>query len=323
MQIPELSHLSTRPDPRDPRAASLLRSVGTEEARRHRRVLLGLPYDGGIPSRPGARFGPRALREALSSFGTFDGSRDLAGGAGLIDVGDVSLPAMNGGEAHRRIEEAARRLFEADLRPVFVGGDHGVTGSLIRGLAAARPDLNLALVTVDAHLDVREYDDEASLSSGTPFRRALETPILTGARTAMIGLRRFANSAYYLDWAREQGVQLFTAEDVAARGARGVAEDALDRVMAGADALYVSIDLDAADAAIAPGVSAAGVGGLSAREMIDLVRTLAAEPDLVGLDLMELSPPYDQDGRTAKLAARLLLETLACSWGPVSAGPGT
>jgi formiminoglutamase len=313
MTTPPLEDLlSSRRDPRDPRATQLLRAAEVRQLARDERVLLGIPYDGGIPSRPGARFGPKALREALAAFGTFDGERDLLDCATLADLGDLAVPPMNGARAHARIERAARELFDRGARPVFVGGDHGITGSLVRGLAAARPECRLALVTVDAHLDVREYEDDATLSSGTPFRRALETPVLSGARTAMIGLRRFANSRYYLEWAREQGIRLFTVDDVAARGARAVAEEALGAVMAEADALYVSIDIDAADAMAAPGVSAAGVGGLTTREMIELVRTLAAEPSLAALDLMELSPPYDLDGRTAKLAARLLLEALAC-----------
>jgi formiminoglutamase len=310
-----LSDLRVRADPRDPRAPGLLRPPAAGEPRQGQQLLLGLPYDGGIPSRPGARFGPRALREALAAFGTFDGERELGEGEALVDLGDLALPSMNAATAHGRIEEAAQQVFAAGARAVFVGGDHGITGSLIRGLAAARPELRLALITVDAHLDVREYEDEASLSSGTPFRRALETPILTGGRTAMLGLRRFANSHYYLDWARDQGIHLFTVEDIAERGAAAVAGDALARMAADADALYVSIDLDAADAAVAPGVSAAGIGGLSARELIELVRTLAAHPRLLAVDLMELSPPYDPDGRTAKLAARLLLEVLACGAG--------
>jgi formimidoylglutamase len=307
-----LEGLRAAPDPRDPRASALLWPAKPADDPAGRRVLLGLPYDGGIPSRPGARFGPRALRQALAAFGSFDGETELAEAGSLLDLGDLALPSMNALEAHRRIEEAARRLFALGARPLFVGGDHGITGSLIRGLAAAHPDLRLALVSVDAHLDVREYDGPASLSSGTPFRRALETGILAGERVAMIGLRRFANSRHYLDWARHQGIRLATVEEVERRGAAEVAEEAL-RVAEGADALYLSIDLDAADAGVAPGVSAAGVGGLLAREMITLVRTLAAHPRLLAADLMELSPPHDPDGRTAKLAARLLLEVLAAA----------
>ena len=303
-----LAGLRARPDPHDPRAPALLRPWAEGAPLEGETVVLGIPYDGGIPSRPGARFGPRAIRDALASFGAHDGERDVPP---ALDLGDLSLPTMNGADAHARIEQAARQVFAAGARPVFLGGDHGITGSLIRGLAAARPQAALALVNVDAHLDLREYDDDAHLSSGTPFRRALETPVLDGAHVAMIGIRRFANSRYYLDFAAERGIRLSTVEDVQAHGAVTVSKAALYRATTGADALYLSIDMDAADAAFAPGVSAPGTGGLTSREMIDVVRTVAADPRLVGADIMETSPPYDPDGRTARLAARLLLEILA------------
>lgn len=302
-----LAGMRATPDARDPRAPALLEPWTDDAPLEGRTLILGFPYDGGIPSRPGARFGPRALREALAAYGTFDGEREMEP---VVDLGDVALPTMNGAEAHRRVEEAARHAFAGGGRPLFLGGDHGITGSVLRGLASARPGAKLALVTLDAHLDVREYPDEASLSSGTPFRRALETGVLTGGRTAMIGLRPFANSRYYLDWARGQGIHLYTVDDVAEAGVGAVMAEALGRILQGADALYLSVDLDAADAAVAPGVSAPGVGGLSAREMIGVVRRVAAEKRLVGADVMELSPPYDQDGRTARLGARLLLELM-------------
>lgn len=303
-----LAGLRAVPDPRDPRAPTLLQPWADGEPLDGRTVVMGFPYDGGIPSRPGARFGPRAIREALALFGTYDGERHVPP---ALDLGDVALPTMNGADAHARIEEAARQVFAAGARPVFLGGDHGITGSIIRGLAAARPEIGLAILNVDAHLDVREYDDEAHLSSGTPFRRAMETPIVDGAHVAMIGIRRFANSEYYLEYAAGQGVRLSTVEDVQTHGAGTVAKAALYRATTGADALYLSIDMDAADAAFAPGVSAPGTGGLTSREMIDIARTVAADPRLVAADIMETSPPYDPDGRTARLAARLLLEILA------------
>jgi formiminoglutamase len=305
----DLSDLRTRPDPRDPRAPALLRAPESDGVGPGSLRLLGLPYDGGIPSRPGARFGPGAIRGALASFGSFDGRREVAP---IADLGDLSLPGMNAEEAHRRIEEAARRIYaEEGGLPVFLGGDHGCTGSLIRGFAAARPGARLALVTLDAHLDVREYDDEASLSSGTPFRRALETELLDGSRVAMVGIRRFANSRHYLDWSREREIRLLSPEEVGRDGASAVMEEVLEGVMRDADALYLSIDIDAVDAAFAPGASAAGPGGLTAREAIGLVATAARHEALIGADIMEVSPPYDQDGRTAKLAARLLLEIAA------------
>lgn len=302
-----LAGLRTLAAPPDPRASTLLRP-STGALREGETVVVGLPYDGGIPTRPGARFGPMAVREALAAFGTWDGERDLGP---ATDLGDLALPTTDGREAHRRIEEAARTVFAAGARPVFLGGDHGCTGSVIRGLAAAQPGLRLGLITIDAHLDVREYADEASLSSGTPFRRALETEILAGDRVAMIGIRRFANSRYYLDWAAGQRIHLFPVEDLSRQGVFATATAALDAATLNADALYLSIDMDAADAAFAPGVSASGIGGITAREMIELVSIVAGHPKLIGADVMELSPPYDQDARTAKLAGRLLLELLA------------
>jgi formimidoylglutamase len=295
------------PAPPDPRASTLLRAPAGP-LREGETVVVGLPYDGGIPTRPGARFGPKAIREALAAFGTWDGERDAAA---ATDLGDLALPTTDGRETHRRIEEAARTLFAAGARPIFLGGDHGCTGSVIRGLAAARPELRLGLITVDAHLDVREYADEASLSSGTPFRRALETGILAGERVAMIGIRRFANSRHYLEWAAGQRIRLFPVEALSDEGVSATAAAALDAATRDADALYLSIDVDAVDAAFAPGVSASGIGGIMAREMIELVSIVANHPSLIGADVMELSPPYDQDSRTAKLAARLLLELLA------------
>jgi formimidoylglutamase len=270
-------------------------------------VVLGLPYDGGIPTRPGARFGPRAIREALSGFTRWDGEREVEE---LLDLGDLSLPTMNGREAHAMIQAEARRVFASDARPIFLGGDHGCTGSIIRGLASARPEIRLALISIDAHLDVREYTDDAHLSSGTPFRRALETPILSGERVAMIGIRRFANARQHESWAREAGVHVFAAEEVEERGAVAVARAALEAAGAGADALYLSVDLDAADAAVAPGVSAPGIAGLTAREMIALAREIAADPRLIGCDVMELSPPNDQDGRTGRLGGSVVMEMM-------------
>jgi formimidoylglutamase len=304
-----LGGTGTGSDPRDVRASEHITRV--DEIPAQGPFLIGLPYDGGIPTRPGARFGPRALREALSGYGAFSGTADIPH---VADLGDLTLPTMDGGVTHARIEQASERAFSAGGIPIFIGGDHGCTGSVIRGLAASRPRLRLALISIDAHLDVREYEDASRLSSGTPFRRALECSILDGSNTAMIGVRRFANSRYYLDWAAQQGVHLHGVDAVAERGARTLARDVLETVMNNADALYLSVDMDAADAAVAPGVSAPGAGGLSSREMIDLVSEIASHPLLIGADIMELSPPNDPDSRTVRLAARLLLEILtACS----------
>jgi formimidoylglutamase len=292
-------------DPRDPRASSLVVPANSFEPGDF--VLLGLPFDSSIPSRPGAKLGPKAFREALPTLTTFGRGVELAGSRVCRDLGDLDLPPTSVRRAHERVQSAAREIFARRATPFFIGGDNGLTGALIRGLAEARPELKLGLVVIDSHYDVREYDDEDSLSSGTPYRRALETSICAGSRTWILGTRDFANSSHYDRYLREQGVTTVSVDAFDARGAREIAASVRAELEAVSDAIFVSIDIDAVEL---PGSSAAAPGTLTSREMIAVVRELAASPLLVGCDLSELSPPWDVSGMTAKLAARLFLEVL-------------
>ena len=169
-------------DPRDPRASTLLVPSTSFDAGDF--VLLGLPFDASIPTRGGAKHGPQAFRDALPSLTTFGHGIDLTARV-VRDLGDLDLPPDSIRDAHERVQSAARDLFAAGATPFFVGGDNGLTGAILRGLADARPNLKLGLVVIDSHYDVREYDDEDSLSSGTPYRRALETGICHGSRTTL------------------------------------------------------------------------------------------------------------------------------------------
>lgn len=291
-------------DPRDPRASSLL--VASDSCSRGDFVLLGLPFDSSIPSRPGARLGPKAFRDALPTLSTFGGGVELAGRT-VRDLGDLDLPPSSVRLAHERVEHAAREIFTTDATPFFIGGDNGLTGAILRGLAAARPSLKLGLVVIDSHYDVREYDDEETLSSGTPYRRALETSICDGSRTFILGTRDFANSSHYDRYVREQGITTVSVDEFDTRPAAAIAADVLSRLEPTSDAIFLSIDIDAVEL---PGSSAAHPGTLTSRELIAIVRTIAASPRFLAADLSELSPPYDVSGMTAKLAARLFLEIL-------------
>lgn len=293
------------PDPRDPRASSLL--VPADDFARGEHVLLGLPFDSSIPSRPGAKLGPKAFRDALPSHTTFGRGVELAGRV-VRDLGDLDLPPTSVRRAHERVQVASREIFARGGVPFFIGGDNGLTGALIRGLAEARPELKLGLVVIDSHYDVREYDDEDSLSSGTPYRRALETPICDGTRTFILGTRDFANSSYYDRFVRERGITTINVDAFDNNLASTIAEDVRDRLEESSDAIFLSIDIDAAEL---PGSSAAAPGTLTSREMIAIVREIASSKKLIGCDLSELSPPWDVSGMTAKLAVRLFLEFLA------------
>jgi formimidoylglutamase len=290
------------PDPRDPRASSLV--VPSDDFARGEHVLLGLPFDSSIPSRPGAKLGPRAFREALPSHTTFGRGVEL-GGRVCRDLGDLDLPPTSVRRAHERVQSAAREIFARGGVPFFIGGDNGLTGAIIRGLAEARPDIKLGLAVIDSHYDVREYDDEESLSSGTPYRRALETPICDGSRTFILGTREFANSSYYDRFVREHGVTTIPVNAFDETPAHTIARGVRERLEASSDAIFLSIDIDAVEL---PGSSAAAPGTLTSREMIAIVREIASSPKLIGSDLSELSPPWDVSGMTAKLSVRLFLE---------------
>lgn len=292
-------------DPRDPRASTLLVPSSTFASGDF--VLVGLPFDSSIPTRPGAKHGPEAFREALPSLTTFGHGIELSGRR-CLDLGDVDLPPASIQVAHERVQARSREVFAAGATPFFIGGDNGLTGAIIRGLAEARPELKLGLIVIDSHYDVREYDDEDSLSSGTPYRRALETPICAGERTFILGTRAFANSSYYDRFLREQGVTTIAVDAFDLTPAHELAREVRETLDRSCDAIFLSIDIDAVEL---PGSSAAAPGTLTSREMIAIVRTIAQSPKLIGCDLSELSPPWDVSGMTAKLAARLFLEVFA------------
>ena len=292
-------------DPRDPRASSLLQPADAAQSGDF--VLLGLPFDSSIPSRSGAKLGPKGFRDALPSLTTFGAGVELSTHL-CKDLGDLDLPSTSVRSAHERVQRASAAIFTGGAKPFFIGGDNGLTGAIIRGLAEARPELRLGLVVIDSHYDVREYDDEDSLSSGTPYRRALETKICSGDRTFILGTREFANSSYYHRWIGEQGITAIPVEAFDTTPARAIAQDVRERLERSCDAIFLSIDIDAAEL---PGSSAAAPGTLSAREMIAITREIAASPRFLACDLSELSPPWDVSGLTAKLAARLFLEVFA------------
>jgi len=254
--------------------------------------------------------GPLSFRDALASLTTFGNGVELSAHR-CADLGDLDLPATSVRKAHEIVESAAKAIFVEGAFPFFIGGDNGLTGALIRGLASARPELELGLIVIDSHYDVREYESEDLLSSGTPYRRALETSVLTGARTTIVGTREFANASYYDRWVREAGVTIIPVEEFDRRTAHEIAVELRERVESHSQAIFLSIDIDSVTSGEAPGSSAAAPGGLRSREIIAIVREISRSRKLIGVDLSELSPPWDVQSMTAKLAARLFLEVFS------------
>jgi formiminoglutamase len=270
-------------------------------------ALLGLPDDTGVRlngGRPGAADGPSALRAALSSFGTsWDGLSEQALAVRVFDAGDIE-PAPGESEAalfatHARVEAAVSALHEQGLTPVCVGGGHDLSLPSISALSKrlGRP---LGGINVDAHLDVRER-----VGSGMAFRRLIEGGFLDPRRFVTFGVGRFVNDQRDAVWLAERGGSQLSVEHAGLSDLRP--KSVVSHAVAAGEGAFLSVDLDALDASVMPGVSALNPAGLSLAQVAALVEIAAMSPGIQHFDLMELSPPWDLSGRSARVAAYLLL----------------
>lgn len=248
---------------------------------------------------------PVAVRAALQRYSTWSYSDgvDLADVIRVVDYGDVSDPDGVGG--HERVLEAIERFDDGLVMRIFLGGDNAATWHALLGVA--RGDVsNIGLITLDAHLDLRD-----GVSNGSPVRQLLEAGV-DGHHVVQVGVADFSNSAYYAARAREAGVTVLSRDELRRCSIEDAAERSLAIAGAGGRSIYVDIDVDAADRSVVPGCPAAAPGGLSADEMRRFVRHVASDPRVVALDLTEIDVERDApDERTVRLAALLVLEALA------------
>lgn len=270
-------------------------------------ALLGLPDDTGVRlngGRAGAVEGPSALRAALASFGTpWDGLVRERIELSIFDAGDVDI-APGGDEAallstHERVEAAVSALHELGLLPICVGGGHDLSLPSIRALSK-KLNQPLAGINVDAHLDVRER-----VGSGMPFRRLIEGQFLDPQRFLTYGVGRFVNDERDARWLEELGATLLNVEHTGLEPARP--KNIVSRLFADGASGFLSVDLDGLDGSAVSGVSAVNPAGLDVPRVAALVELCGLSPAVRHFDLMELSPGWDASGRSARVAAYLLL----------------
>jgi agmatinase len=271
-------------------------------------AILGAPFDGGTQFRPGARFGPRAIREASTLFafghaGAYDHEDDVTylAGVKIADIGDADIVHTNTELSHANIELGVRKILRAGALPVVLGGDHSINIPCIRAFADQQ---HVHLVQIDAHLDFVDERHGVRNGHGNPMRRAAEQKHVTGL--TQLGIRNVSSTARDgYEAARGFGSDILSVRQVRALGTQQVLARIPQNVR-----YYLSIDIDAFDPSIAPGTGTPSHGGFTYYEVLDLVAGLAARGTIVGIDLVETAPDYDHSGITAILAAQLLLNLI-------------
>ncbi len=271
-------------------------------------ALVGIPYDGGTSYRPGARHGPRHIREQSSMIRPWNPVLQVSPFEKLrvADYGDVDVVPISIEGTFAAIERETNQLVAAGVIPISVGGDHSITLPILRSLA--RRHGRVGLIHFDAHPDTWDEYFGSKYFHGTTFRRAVEENLIDGQRVVQIGIRGPLYGADDFDFHREHGLEAIRIETVKERGTAWVVER-LRRLAGGP--VYCSFDIDAVDPAYAPATGTPEVGGLTSFEALSLVRGLRGL-DLVGADVVEVSPPFDGPGQiTSLLAANLLFELLS------------
>ncbi|NUB43054.1 agmatinase [Fertoebacter nigrum] len=272
-------------------------------------AVMGAPFDFGTQFRAGARFGPRAVRDASTLFsfghaGAYDHEDDaiyLGPEVTMVDIGDADIVHTDTESSHANIETGVRAMLNAGALPVVIGGDHSVNIPCIRAFAGRGP---IHILQIDAHLDFVDVRHGVRHGHGNPMRRAAEQDHVTGL--TQLGIRNVSSTTKEgYDAARAMGADILSVRQVRALGVAGV----LARIPAGAR-LYITIDIDGFCPSIAPGTGTPSHGGFLYYEVLEILQAAAKAHAVVGIDLVEVAPDYDHSGSTAILAAQVLLNLL-------------
>ena len=282
----------------------------------HDIVILGSPIDWGATHRPGARFGPSAIRagdylELNAKRPHLTTGIDPLAEFDVVDVGDLILGPgyLEGGLELNR--QAVEMIASTGAVPIVLGGDHSITFANATAVANIHGHGNVALVHFDAHADTGETHFGHLYGHGTPMRRLIESGAIPGNRFAQIGLRGYWPGPKTVEWMGEQGMRWWFTTEITERGLDVVVDEAVAHVTDGADAVFLSIDVDVVDPGMAPGTGTPEPGGMTSRQLLDTVRRVCRALNIVGADIVEVSPPYDGPGEiTALLGNRLVLEIL-------------
>ena len=276
-------------------------------------AVVGAPWDDSVTFRPGARFGPRSVRVAnyIHPFWHLDLEVAPLEQLIVVDYGDAVCSPGLAEESHAAIRDRVASVAERDIMPLVIGGDHSITFPSASAVAHAIAPRRLGVVHFDAHADTADEVFGNLLSHGTPMRRLIESGAVRGSEFVQIGLRGYWPPPDVLAWMREQGMRWHLMREIVERGIEQVVEQGLDEVLEAADAVYLSVDIDVLDPGFAPGTGTPEPGGMTPADLLWAVRTIVSRTPCVAMDVVEVSPPYDQAEVTAQNANRCLLEAIS------------
>lgn len=297
-------------------------------------AIVGAPLDDAVSSRPGARFGPRAIRmapTAWSSDSAWSIQLDVEPYAHVkvVDAGDAPVVPARLERGLRVIHEKVFRVASAGPIPIVLGGDHSITYASAAAISRVRHPRKVGVVHFDAHADTGAEQWGSLVGHGTPMRRLIEEGWVAGPNFVQVGLRGYWPDRETFGWMRERGLRWHTMVEIEERGPEAVIADAIAEALDGPECIYLSVDIDVVDPGMAPGTGTPEPGGMLARELLRAVRQIVGRVDLVGMDVVEVSPPYDQAEITAILAHRVVLEAISAlavkrtGDGTIVGGPGS
>ncbi|MEP6477191.1 MAG: agmatinase [Actinomycetota bacterium] len=279
-------------------------------------AIVGAPLDDAVSSRPGARFGPRAIRMAPTawSHGTAWSIQlgvEPYAGLTVVDAGDAPVVPARLDRGLRVIHEKVFRVSASGAIPIVLGGDHSITYPSAAAVARHRFPRKVGMVHFDAHADTGAEQWGSLVGHGTPMRRLLEEGWIDGANFVQVGLRGYWPERQTFEWMREQGLRWHTMAEIEERGSEAVVADAIAEALDGPDCIYLSVDIDVVDPGMAPGTGTPEAGGMLSRELLRAIRQIVGAVELVGMDVVEVSPPYDHAEVTAALAHRCVMEAIS------------
>ena len=284
-------------------------------------AIIGAPVDMGVGNRPGARYGPRAIRQAdywpkpakLSNLYHLNLEVFPLKEMNVVDFGDANCPPSSLEKSHEAVENKVTEALDVDAIPIVLGGDHSITWPSATAVAKKYGYGNVGMVHFDAHADTREssYGD-VLVGHGSPMRRLIESGAIPGKNFVQVGLRGPWPPPVDQKWMKDQGMRWHLMAEIEKKGFDSVLEMAISEALDGPDKLYISVDVDVMDPAFAPGTGTPEPGGISSLELLRAIREIVLSKGMVAMDVVEVAPVYDQPGDiTAQAAHRCIYEAIS------------